>query len=124
MRAYAKQVLREVAAARRLSVEEICGKGRVNKLLQARVEIATRLSAAKYSCGEIGTILGGRDHATIAYYLGRLDRKPSPPKWKKPVVRHLCFVRAPKKLFEPRRYLIPYAGADMREYKWKERASP
>jgi hypothetical protein len=73
-----------------------------------------------YSTGRIGAILN-KDHTTIVFYLGRGKKKPNKLRWHAPKIRHLYFLK-PKPLPEKRKfYLIPYAGAYMPEYDWKER---
>lgn len=120
----ARDIVREVAAQYGVDEARILGKCRKEKVFRARIEIAKRLDARGYSTPRIGAILN-KDHTTILFYLGRISgQKPTPPKkpkWRKPHVRHLYFVR-PRPLPEKRKfYLIPYVGAYMPEYEWKER---
>jgi DNA-binding CsgD family transcriptional regulator len=120
----AREIIREVAERRGIDPGAITGPRRFQKLMLARVEIAHRLVARRYSLHRIGAILN-RDHSTIFFYLGRSIKKPSKPKWRKPNVRDLCRLKSPKSPRPPKPvadYLTPYAGADMTEYVWRERA--
>lgn len=127
----ARAIIVEVARSFRVEPAKISSVGRKQALVLARVEVARRLDARGYSTSKIGTILQ-RDHTTIVYYLGRGKRaqKPPPVKWRKPRIAHLkcrhcrrCYFPGPKpETPEPTKcYLVPYAGAFMPEYDWRER---
>ena len=120
----AKIIIKKVADERGVDVAMILSRCRVQSVFRARIEIAKRLSEAGYSANKIGKFLN-HDHTTILFYLGRhsvkkpsAERPPKPPRkraWKPPRVRHLIWIR------RQRHFLIPYAGADMTDYQWKER---
>lgn len=120
----ARTIIREVAELRGVDPALIVQPCRVSKVYRARMEVAQRLAAeCGYSTPAIGRILN-HDHTTILFYLGRFKKKPGPERitkprkrvWKMPRVRHLRWVKRPTRLF-----LVPYAGADMTDYHWKER---
>lgn len=65
----AADIMREVAAAHGLTVEQIKGRSHAPKLVAARIEIAMRLKAERgLTSGQIGAKLG-RSSWTIRYYL-------------------------------------------------------
>jgi hypothetical protein len=113
----ARAVILETCALRGLDPIKVAGKCRINRFVWARIEISRALDALGYSSPQIGKFLGGHDHTTVLYYLGRGKKKPPRPKWRAPKVRHVRFIRV-KKPVKPKRYLIPYAGADMTDYVW------
>lgn len=120
-----QRIIQEVARERGVDPSQLTRPCRIKKVFRARAEVARRLDALGYSTPRIGAVLG-HDHTTIFYYLGRGKRKPTPepaPRWRKP---HIAFLSRCKPLPMPepskpkRRYLVPYAGAYMPEYEWKE----
>ncbi len=117
----ARAIIEMVATDAGIDPRLIVTRCRKKKIFHARVEVARRLAERGYSTPRIGRILN-HDHSTIVFYLGRGKKKPSRPVWKAPTVRHVRFIKPPK---PPRAklkfYLKPYAGADWREYQWKER---
>lgn len=115
----ARAIILAMCTLRGVDPKKIAGKCRVKKFYQIRVEVARALDACGYSTPQIGRFLG-HDHTTIVFYLGRGKKKAPRPKWSAPKVRHVRFIRV-KKPVRPRRYLIPYAGADMAEYVWTPR---
>lgn len=131
----ARQIIREIAKEHGVDPARITGRCRVQRVFRARVEVAKRLRERGYSTTRIGAILN-LDHTTIVFYLGSGKRKPSPlrvrpvkpparRRWHKPWIAHLkckgCH-RCIRAGCWPRRWLVPYAGADMTDYHWKERA--
>jgi hypothetical protein len=115
----ARAIINEIASTRGIDPKLIMGRCRKKKVFRARVEVAERLAAIGYSTPRIGRILN-HDHSTIVFYLGRGKKKPSTPVWRAPKVRTLLVIK-PEAPPKPRkRYLKPYAGADWREYQWKE----
>jgi hypothetical protein len=115
----ARAILREVAEKHGVPVEKIVVAGRVQKIFRARMEAAIRLDAETgYSSPQIGRILGC-DHTMILYYLGRLKRKPSKLRWKKPSVKdfhpNMGMKRGPRSC--PGQ-LLRYAGFDPNEYQF------
>ena len=122
----ARAIILETAAQHSIDVSNVVRRCRIKAVYRARVEIAKRLSARGYSTSQIGRFLN-HDHTTIVFYLGNAKKKPAPPKWRTPKVRHLRFIHPakpeppPKKPKRPKLYLIPYAGADMRDYVWTPR---
>lgn len=127
-----RMIVREVAADFGVRPEQIVQQCRVRKVFRARVEVARRIAALSpyYSMKRIGRLLN-HDHTTIVFYLGRGKKKPTPLRWRKPVIRQLghwrCYARelppppeAPAPPKPPGRYLTPYAGAD-RGYVLQER---
>lgn len=128
----ARQIIREVATCYGVSPELLVSKCRVHRLLPARIEIAKLLRARGYSTPQIGRIMN-RDHTTIVFYLGNLEKVPAKPRWHRPRIKTIWKAKKPTraelladKLVPPREkrvlYLRPYAGAYMPEYQWKERA--
>ncbi len=117
----ARAIINMVATEAGIDPLLIVGQCRKQKVFRARVEVALRLDARRYSTPQIGRILN-KDHTTIVFYLGRGKKKPSKPIWRAPKVKHVRFIRQPKRqLPRPKFYLQPYAGADMTEYHWQER---
>lgn len=118
----ARSIVDEVAAHYGLDPGLLISPCRVERVFRARIEVAKRLRAIGYSMPRIGKVLN-KDHTSIVYYLGRGKKKPKPPKWRAPRVRHLSFnkqMRKPPRT-QRRYYLRPYAGAYWPEYEWKER---
>lgn len=124
----ARAIIREVAATCAVAPANIFTRCRTRAAVHARIEIAKRLRARGYSMPQIGRVLN-RDHTTIVYYLGGAKRTVAPLLWRKPIIRHLnCFccrepVEPKVKTKLDRGYLVPYAGAYMPEYNWKEKGS-
>ena len=122
----AHKVIQDVAAEWGINAELLTAKCRRPRIVWARVDVVKRLHAQGYTTYMIGKQLSC-DHSTVLYYLGRYTKKkPTTPKWSAPTVRHLRWIKVGKKPREPEkitRYLIPYAGADFTEYRWKERPS-
>lgn len=129
MMSQTRQLIQEVAARRGVDPRKVAGKCRSQRVFYARIEVAKHLDARGYTTSMIGAVLG-HDHTTIVYYLGRGKRKPKPevdprPAWHRPRIRHLGWfvkLRRPRRPRNLKRYLVPYAGADMTDYQWKERA--
>lgn len=121
------EIVSDVSARYGLSIGLIVGPSRAYRLVLARVEIAQRLHARGYTNAQIARVLH-RDRTTVVYYLGgNKNRSPPKPRWRRPRVRHLCWLKVeqpPKVLKEMRRqFLVPYAGADMTEYVWRRRCA-
>ncbi len=112
----ARAIIAEVARERGVTPEAITRAGRKQKLFRARIEAAKRLAERKYTSPQIGRMLGC-DHTMILYYLGRLKKKPSPEKWRKPKIKTLWVAPPPPKPKRRVYYLIPYAGVDKFDYK-------
>lgn len=127
----ARQIINEVAETYGVSPEMIVSERRSLNLVAARKDIAEMLDARGYTSPQIGRALN-RDHTTVIYYLGRAKRKARPAligPITKAVARGRGWRPPPKKETPPpasRRnlYLVPYAGADLTDYKWKERRAP
>jgi hypothetical protein len=126
----AREIINTVAAECGVAPALITSQCRTDAVFYARCEVSKRLRARGYTTPQIGKLLN-HDHTTIVFYLGLCKKKPTPPRWRAPKIKHLnCFCRlcyfpalAPPKTPKPqRRYLTPYAGADMNEYVWRERA--
>lgn len=120
------EVISDVSAKYGVSIELIVGRCRAYSLALVRAEIAQRLHERGYRNSQIGRVLR-RDPATVLYYLGgNKRRRPPGQRWHRPRVRHVCWLKVeqpPKVMKEMRRrFLIPYAGADMTEYVWRPRA--
>lgn len=116
-----RAILDEVAKLYGIDPAILLIKCRTRKVFQARREVAKRLDARGYSAASIGRILK-HDHTTILYYLGRYDRQPTPGlRWRAPKVRVLYVIKKPRPPKPRKRYLIPYAGADPRDYIFTER---
>ena len=58
-------ITRNVCEKHGVSLFELMGPSRRNKVIEARVDIVVRLKDKGYSYPEIGVMLGGRDHTTI-----------------------------------------------------------
>jgi hypothetical protein len=122
----ARAIIREVAASHVVTLANLIGRCRSARVVHARVEVAKRLRARGYSTPRIGAMLN-KDHTTIVFYLGTGKKKPLPLQWRKPRIGHLdcSCCREPKtpkaKTKLDRGYLMPYAGAYMPEYDWKEK---
>ncbi len=57
-----------------VSYDEICGNSRARRLVRARqIMMAALKSATNMSLTEIGTVCGGRDHATVVYALNQIE---------------------------------------------------
>jgi hypothetical protein len=117
----ARDIILETCALRGVDPAKVAARCRIKKVLWTRIEIARALNDCGYTTPQIGRFLGGHDHTTIVYYLGRGKRKPKPPRWRAPKVRHLRFIRIAKPPKKPKLYLQPYAGADMENYVWTRR---
>lgn len=123
----ARMIILEVAAARGIAPIKLVTKCRSSRVVQARIEVAKRLVARRYSSTKIGAILN-KDHTTILFYLGWLKKKPPVLRWHRPRVLHLncrcrrCYFPTPRRVLPPLapRYLVPYAGWDY-DYHWQER---
>ena len=122
MIAVVRNIVDEIAEEFGTTPELILGKCRAHLLMQARVEVAKRLDARGWSSKQIGRVLN-RDHTTIIFYLGRGKKKPSKVYWRAPRVRHLCWIRTKPKKEQRKFFLIPYAGYDPTEYKWRRNAA-
>lgn len=86
-------VLEMVETETGITAEQMYKARRYGEVVLARIAVAKRLRALGYSLTQIGTVLN-KDHTSVIYYL------------KQPV---------------PKRYKLPYAGSDFREYRWKVR---
>lgn len=74
-RVSASQIIRDVAKAHRVSVDDIKGKSRAPRMVAARVEIAGRLtSECDMTSGQIAHRIG-RTAWTVRYYLDPVFRK-------------------------------------------------
>lgn len=70
-----KQIVGEVARKHNVSVQEIVGGQRTDRIVQARHECCYRLShETSMSLPQIGRRLGGRDHTTILHGIRRYAR--------------------------------------------------
>lgn len=120
------KIIQDVAAEWGVNPALIAAKSRRKRVVCARVDAVKRMKAHGCTAYHIGKQLG-YDHTTILYYLGNLKRhKPPLPEWRAPQVRHLCWIKQrkiPRGPASAGRYLIPYAGADWRQYRWIERPS-
>lgn len=70
-RVTARQVIRSVAASRKLHPEDITGRSRLAVISKARAEIAGHLRLQGLSYPQIGRALGGRHHATVMTIMRR-----------------------------------------------------
>lgn len=138
MTPYASSVIKRVAGLHGIDPADITRPNRTPKVYRARLVVAKLLDRRGYSSPQIGKMLN-HDHTSILFYLGKLKKKPSPPRpprvkvakppakrrWHKPRIAHLkckgCFLCITKDRVR-RGFLVPYAGADMTEYQWKLRA--
>ena len=121
----ARAIVKEVSARWRVNPKLVASQCRLKRVFYARVEAARLLDARGYSSTRIGAALG-QDHTTIIYYLGRAKRKPKPlpdwrPQWKAPRIRMPASWQPKAQRNPMKAYLVPYAGADMTEYTWRER---
>jgi chromosomal replication initiation ATPase DnaA len=67
-----EEIIADVAARHRLTVEEIVSPCRKREFVRARAEIAHRLyRTTDLTLREIGCLLGGRDHSSISYLVAR-----------------------------------------------------
>jgi Bacterial dnaA protein helix-turn-helix len=121
------EIMCDVSTRYNLTPDLIAGRCRAYRLVLARAEVAKLLRERDYTTSQIGRVLN-RDHTTIVFYLGTGRKQVSQPRWHRPRVKHLHWIRpkveepSPKQSVAWRdRYLIPYAGADMTEYVWRER---
>jgi len=58
-------IIKKVCEDHGVSIYELCGTGRRQKIIDARVDISHQLRKMGLSHQEIGFLLGGRDRATI-----------------------------------------------------------
>jgi len=72
------KIIQAVALAHRIPVREIMSRSRVRSILSARNCAIRKIHLLKpwLSSTQIGEIFG-RDHVTILYVLGHLEKKPS-----------------------------------------------
>ncbi|RZN30469.1 helix-turn-helix domain-containing protein [Bradyrhizobium sp. Leo121] len=135
MNSTVRAIIESVATEFTVPVERITEKCRSPRVVRARIEAVRRIKASgKYSTHQIAAMLN-HDHTTILFYLGRLSCKSPNARltWRRPKIRHLghrgckhCYVpvkprQKPVKKVKRRLYLIPYAGADFSQYRFKER---
>lgn len=131
------RILEDVAAAHFVAPQQIIGRNRSPRVVLARMD-ATHRMVGEGGCTprQIARILQ-LDHTTVYFYLGRLSKKPKVPKlrWRTPNIAHLsdhcscqdctqrrAVERYARKRLNPRpKFLVPYAGADWRDYVWKPR---
>jgi hypothetical protein len=106
-----KEVIIEVCAERHIPLAELLGTTKPEPVVQARKAIAIRLAAAGHNVNRIAAEMK-KDRSTILYYLGSRDVKLR-ARFSKPGTRDPDRTK--------HQYKVPYAGADMREYVWKER---
>lgn len=64
------ETLSATAKAMGVPVAAITGRTRTTYVCKARAAAARALRDLGLSLSEIGTMLGGRDHSTVAYILG------------------------------------------------------
>jgi chromosomal replication initiator protein len=58
-----------------VSYDEVCGRGRARTIVRARqIMMCALKSATKLSLAEIGRECGDRDHATVLYAIGQIDK--------------------------------------------------
>lgn len=58
-----------------VSYDEVCGKGRARTIVRARQIMMTALkNATRLSLTEIGRVCGDRDHATVLYAIGQIEK--------------------------------------------------
>jgi hypothetical protein len=109
-----KEVIIKVCAERHIHVAELLGTSKLELVVEARKAIAIRLAAAGHNINRIARELR-KDRTTILYYLGVRDGGGIKlrSRFSKPGTRDPDRTK--------HRYKVPYAGADMREYVWKER---
>lgn len=88
----ARYVIKEVCGRRGVDPADLFRQCRTQRVFRARIEVAQVLDGYGYGCMSIGRTLN-KDHTTILYYLGRGKRKVSKPRWRKPRVKHLCFIK-------------------------------
>lgn len=108
------EIVAAVSAAHRARVTDVLGTTRTPRLVRTRVEIANRLMLARYTIDVIANALR-KDRTTILYYLGNRKDQLRPARRKSREQDRYERKKAGV------RYLVPYAGADMKEYQWKER---
>ncbi len=61
-----------------VSYDAVCGTTRTRTIVRARMIMMTALkSATKLSLSEIGTHVGGRDHATVLYAISQIEKMRS-----------------------------------------------
>ncbi len=119
-----REIIRVVAVEHRVDPGKVAGSCRTQRVVLARAEAARRLEATGYYTDEDIARFLRKDRTTVLYYLGRLGSMPSKLHWKPPTVRHLVWLHRPSLPPPPKvtvRYLLPYAGADVDRYVWKER---
>lgn len=80
---YGERLAREVAFKYGITYEDVIGRGRHPRFVQARVEISRDLRAKGYVLTRIAKVLHRTDHAAIVHYLGlHKGRKPVyTPEW-------------------------------------------
>ena len=73
-----RRLLARHAGAVGATVDELCSRlaGR-NRLARVRGAFAREAQAAGFSLAVIGRVLGGRDHATVAYLIARASQHVS-----------------------------------------------
>lgn len=68
MKVLGRDILKQVAGERGLSVEDVTGKSKRKELLLARLEIIARLRAAGFGIARMGRLLN-RNHSTISHHV-------------------------------------------------------
>lgn len=56
---------------------DVRGRCRERKFVKVRVQLAMELRDIGHSFPKIGHALGGRDHTTVMWYLGKIKRRPA-----------------------------------------------
>lgn len=69
-----KEILDDICKDYGITLEDLKSERRFGIFVMARKEAAFRLRQLRLSYQSIGILLGGRDHATIIYYLSDLKR--------------------------------------------------
>ncbi len=68
-------MVRDMCEKLGVSYDAVCGRGRGRGLVLARQIMMTVLkNATKLSLAEIGTLVGGRDHATVLYAINQIEK--------------------------------------------------
>jgi hypothetical protein len=114
----AKMIIIEAAERHGVKISDLIESCRRKKVFRVRIEIAKALDACGYTSTRIGRYLN-KDHTTILFYLGRGKKKPSPPKWRTPKVKHVRFIRLKKTKPPPPHSPRRYAGFDGTENQFK-----
>lgn len=65
------KIIKKVCEDHGVSVYELCGAGRRQKIIDARIDVSHKLRDMGLSPQEIGYVLGGRDRKTITNLLGK-----------------------------------------------------